>query len=126
MKWLAMTAAALILLLGASLVSYYYLAGSAEQVCRELAGVEQALWAEDWQQAEAGLEQAEALWSKARRKWAMLIDHKDMDNIEISMVDLSGAIARRERDVALKEEGELVFFLRQIPDGERPTVENIL
>ena len=126
MKWLAVTGAALLLLLGATLGVYCYLESSAETVCRELEGLALALEGEDWQQAELALGQAEELWQQSRPRWAVLIDHKEMEDIDICFVDINSAIRRQDRDSALKEEAELEFFLRQAPDGERPGWDNIL
>ena len=126
MKWLPFTVGALLFVLAAAIGISHYLTDSAERVCRELTEVEQALWREDWPRAESGLERAENEWRQLQGKWAKLIDHKEMEDIEISFVDLRGAVRRKDRNEALKEQTELVFFLRHTPDAERPGWENIL
>ena len=124
MKWLAVIGA-LALTLAASIGVWYYLRDSAEQLCRELEKVEQAVQREDWQEAERALDGVEQEWARLQRRWAMLIDHKEMEDIEISLVDLKSAVRGRQRQEALKEGAELAFFLRHTPDAERPGWDNI-
>ena len=126
MKWLLLTGAALLLILIATAGVWFYLTDSAEQVCQELAGLEEAIESEDWAEAEAVCERAEAAWRQARPRWAVLIDHGEMEDIDFALVSLSGAVLRKERDEASKELTELTFFLRRAPETERPDWENIL
>ncbi len=126
MKWLLLTGAALLLILLATAGVWLYLTDSAEQVCRELTGLEEALSAEDWAEAQATCERTEAAWRQARPRWAVLIDHGEMEDIDFALVSLSGAVLRKERDEASKELTELIFFLRRAPQAERPDWENIL
>ena len=126
MKWLPLTAAALVLILAACIGVWSYLRDSAEQICAEVSAVEEALWAEDWAAAEQGITQLEAEWQELAPRWAMLIDHQEMEDVEISLVDLKSAVRRRELQEALKEAAELEYFLRHTPDAERPAWENIL
>ena len=126
MKWLLLTAAALLLILFATAGVWLYLTDSAEQVCRELTALEEALEDEEWDRAEQAFDRARAMWEQARPRWAVLIDHGEMEDVEIGFVDLAGAVRRRERDEALKEGAELIFFLRRAPEAERPGWENVL
>lgn len=126
MKWLLLTGAALLLILIATAGVWLYLTDSAEQVCGELAGLEEALMNEDWERAEATCERAETAWRQARPRWAVLIDHGEMEDIDFALISLRGAVLRQERDEAAKELTELTFFLRRAPEAERPGWENIL
>lgn len=126
MKWLALTAAALIVILAACIGVWYYLRDSAEQVCVTLSAVEEALAAEDWAAAEQGIGRVEAEWQELVPRWAMLIDHQEMEDVEICLVDLKSSVRRRDLQEALKEAAELEYFLRHTPDAERPAWENIL
>ena len=126
MKWLLLTAAALMLILFATAGVWLYLTDSAEQICRELEGLEETIGSEDWERAEAVCGQAEAQWEQVRPRWAVLIDHGEMEDVEIGFTDLAGAVRRRARDEALKELTELKFFLRRAAEAARPGWENIL
>ena len=125
MKWLLLTGAALLLILLATAGVWLYLTDSAEQVCKELAGLEEALIREDWAEAEAVCERTEAAWEQARPRWAVLIDHGEMEDIDFALVSLRGAVLRKERDEASKELTELTLFLRRAPEAERPGWENV-
>ncbi len=126
MKWLLLTGAALLLILLATAGVWFYLTDSAEQVCKELAGLEEALADGDWARAQAVCERAAAAWEQARTRWAVLIDHGEMEDIDFAFVSLKGALGRKARDEALKELTELKFFLRRAAAAERPGWENIL
>ena len=125
MKWLPLTAVALVVILAACIGVWCYLRDSAEGVCMQLSAVEAALAAEDWEAAESALARVEAEWQELAPRWAMLIDHHEMEDVEISLVDLKSAVRRREKQEALKEAAELEYFLLHTPEAERPAWENI-
>lgn len=125
MKWLPVAAAALLLTLAAAIGVWLYLANSAEALARELERVEEALAREDWAEAESGLTAVEEEWRRTRPKWAVLIDHNEMEKIDLSLVKLKSAIACREYSDAAAEEAALMFYLRHAPDTEKPGWENI-
>ena len=126
MKGLLLTGAALLLILIATAGVWLYLTDSAEQVCQELDGLEEAIMSEDWSRAEEVCRRAEEAWEQIRSRWAMLIDHEEMEDIDFAYVSLKGAIRREDRDEATADLTELVFFLRHAPEADRPGWENIL
>ena len=125
MKWLPLTAAALVIILAACIGVWCYLRDSAEQVCSTLSKVEESLWAEDWEAAESALSRVEAEWQELQPRWAVLIDHQEMEDVEVCLVDLKSSVRRRELQEALREAAELEYFLRHTPDAERPAWGNI-
>ncbi|MBR2783539.1 MAG: DUF4363 family protein [Firmicutes bacterium] len=125
MKWLLLTAAALLLILGLSLGVWYYLTDSAEQVCRELDRVEQAAGAENWIDAAAALEAAGERWGELRPRWAWLTDQQQVDAVGLGLTELASLVKRRQQEEALQALNALRFTLRQAAEGERPGWENV-
>ncbi|MBR5430489.1 MAG: DUF4363 family protein [Firmicutes bacterium] len=126
MKWLILTAAALLLLLILCLMVWCYLTDSAEAVCQELTRLEQALAREDWEQADAACRTAGSRWQELRPRWALLIDQRELEDIDLGLLELSSALRRREREEARLAGEKLRFCLLRAPKAERPGWENIL
>jgi len=62
-----------------------------------------------------------------QNKWAALIDHEEIDNIEETMHRIEMLIGDPEEKVELLSElNRLSFYLKHIPEREAFSIENIL
>lgn len=126
MKQILFVSLLFLLLLALVLFSVWYMVQSAEQLSNLLPAIERAVQAQDWTTAQQEYEKCKAEFEQIRKKWEVLINHDDMRDIEIALIDVGSAIAAEDRNEALKEIHELLFFLMHIPDTERVDVGNIL
>jgi len=66
-------------------------------------------------------------WDQTKNKWAALIDHEEIDNIEETMHRVEMLIGDSEEKVELLSElNKLGFYLEHIPEREAFSIENIL
>ena len=66
-------------------------------------------------------------WNETKNKWAALIDHEEIDNIEETMHRVEMLIGDTEEKVELLSElNKLGFYLEHIPEREEFSIENIL
>lgn len=66
-------------------------------------------------------------WDKTKYKWAALIDHEEIDNIEETMHRVEMLIGDPEEKIELLSElNKLGFYLEHIPERESFSLENIL
>lgn len=72
-------------------------------------------------------EKVQEKWDNTKKKWAALIDHEEIDNIEETMHRVEMLIGDPEEKVELLSElNRLSFYLKHIPEREKFSIENIL
>ena len=126
MKGIILVGLLLVLLLGAALGGYFYLAHGCAALAAEVSGVNQALQRQDWGRAGDLLDRATARWEGVHGYWSVLVDHEIMRDIEIGFVDLAVAVEKQDLFEACKEAEQLVFYVEHVAESERPEVENLL
>ena len=57
--------------------------------------------------------------------WAILIDHTEIDNIDMALAKIEQYIKTGEKGLALGELSSLELLIRHIPDKEKLSLENI-
>ena len=66
-------------------------------------------------------------WDDIKKKWAALIDHEEIDNIEETMHRIEMLIGDAEEKAELLSElNKLGFYLEHIPEREEFLLENVL
>jgi hypothetical protein len=72
-------------------------------------------------------EKVQEKWDDTKNKWAALIDHEEIDNIEETMHRIEMLIGDPEEKVELLSElNRLRFYLKHIPEREAFSLENVL
>lgn len=72
-------------------------------------------------------EKVQEKWDDTQNKWAALIDHEEIDNIEETMHRVEMLIGDPEEKVELLSElNRLSFYLKHIPEREAFSLENVL
>lgn len=78
-----------------------------------------------WKDAEKTLEEIKFTWNNTKTVWTILLNHGEIDNIDISVAKLEQYINAKEPGLSLAEMASLKFLFQHIQDKERPTLENI-
>ena len=115
-----------ILLFGGSLASYRYIQTTTQSLGAQLETVEQSASAQLWQAAQKELNTAQQRWDKTKTWWTVLLDHQEIDNIDISMKRLEKYIETQDVSLSLGEVSALRLQVDQIYDTEKFTLKNIL
>ena len=72
-------------------------------------------------------ENVQKKWDETKYKWAALIDHEEIDNIEETMHRVEMLVGDAEEKIELLSElNRLSFYLQHIPERESFSIENIL
>lgn len=72
-------------------------------------------------------EKVQEKWDGTKKKWAALIDHQEIDNIEETMHRIEMLIGDPEEKVELLSElNRLSFYLKHIPERESFSLENVM
>ncbi|MEG1997225.1 MAG: DUF4363 family protein, partial [Clostridiales bacterium] len=108
------------------LLTLNYIISSAAAICADFPSLAQTIAAENWAQATQFYRQAHRKWQTAAKIWPLLIDHSDMQDIEIAFIDLQVMLHTQNREQALKEIAGLYYYLNHVPQNQRLSLQNIL
>jgi len=115
----------LILIVGTSLISKIILTNTSEELVNYVNEIADSIESENWDQANYIVPEIEESWSNTQKKWAMLIDHTEIDNINSSMFRMIKLLETREKNMALIEASVLRQFIEHIPDKTAFYLENV-
>jgi hypothetical protein len=80
----------------------------------------------NWDEADKRLSELQENWDRTEPKWAILIDHFEIDNIDNSMVRMSKLVEEKSSEDALAELGALRKFIQHIPLKNALSIKNVL
>ncbi|MFZ5942627.1 MAG: DUF4363 family protein [Bacillota bacterium] len=112
-------------ILGLSFFSVYILDNTAAVLIDLLGGVEAAILNEDWNNAEQRLAVLEKRWEKTHFLWSMLIEHNEIDNIDISIAHIKSYVKFKASNDAFAEVSALYKIFEHIPAMEKFRIQNI-
>ncbi|SPF43843.1 conserved hypothetical protein [Candidatus Desulfosporosinus infrequens] len=88
--------------------------------------VEQSISTQKWKVAQKELNTAQIRWENNKTWWTVLLDHQEIDNIDLSMNRLEKYIATQDISLSLAEVTTLKLQVDHISDSEKPNLQNIL
>lgn len=112
--------------IGISLYTLYTLHSSSKKLEDSVTCIENSTKTGNWNKVAEQLEVLKKDWDGTGRRWAMLIDHIEIDNIENSLIKMSEFIESRNSDFVLSEAASLKQYIRHIPEKEAFKLKNIL
>lgn len=98
---------------------------SSTNLTKMLRNVSEHINSNNWEDAEKEIEEIEKLWGKIEKSWTVLIDHFEIDNIEMSLKKAKKYIEAKNVPLSLGELEGLNFMLEHIATKEKFSLENI-
>ncbi|MGE5614196.1 MAG: DUF4363 family protein [Bacillota bacterium] len=80
---------------------------------------------ENWNEAGNSLDLVNTEWAKVKGKWSALVDHQEIDNIDVTISRLQKLVEARDKASSLSEAAALGKFVSHIPEKELPNLDNI-
>lgn len=116
----------LIVILCGSLLSIYYIGHQSDLLEKQLVELERYIDSEDWDKANSSYKNFKHSWAKVDHVWSMLIDHYEIDYINMDLGELEAFIKTKTREDALAKISSLQWLVKHIPEKEFPVLKNIL
>lgn len=113
------------LIIGTSLFSQRILYITSTELEDGLMKVEKTAAANDWKASETYIKQIEGKWTGMKGVWAVLVDHQEIDNIDIALTRMQKYVQSRESGSALAETSAMLKYVRHIPKKGALNIENI-
>ncbi len=114
-----------LLLLGGAFSSYQYIKTSTQALGIPLNTVEQSVTDQKWKLAGDELNNAQLSWAKIKKWWTILLDHQDINNIDISLRRLDSYIQAEDLSQSLGELSDLKYQVNQIFESAKLNWKNI-
>jgi hypothetical protein len=122
--WLLVLAIAAIVISG-GILTQQYLDRSADELTSQLERVQQSVEQKDWMMGESAFALLDEHWNGVHSNWALVTDHQELDNLDLSLVRLQKFIETRDEVNARVEAGTALDLIRSIPERERLTWRNV-
>lgn len=65
-------------------------------------------------------------WDEVEKKWATIVEHIEIDNLEIALLQIKQYIKANDKTEALVKIQETKFLLNHIPEKEKINFKNIM
>ncbi len=114
------------LMIAGSLSSYNYINSTSKNLVIQLGKVEESLQNQKWSVAQEEMELTQTSWDKTKYWWTILLDHREIDNIDLSAQRLEQYIKAQDPTLSLGEVSALELLFEHIADTEALTIKNIL
>lgn len=102
-----------------------YLQKTSTEIIRSLDNVENAVMEENWHKARLGVNNLKKKWQANKPFWELLVEHTEIDNIDVSLVHINSYLMVEKKGEVLAEISGLRLFLKHIPENELLNLENI-
>jgi len=96
-----------------------------DQLVRSVEKTEEGIKKNDWEQAENQIDQIMRQWEDTKKTWSALVDHQEIDNIDVTVSRLQTLVRSKDDASALQEAAALKKFVGHIPNKEKLTLYNI-
>jgi hypothetical protein len=107
-------------------MSIQYISSQSETLQKQLIELEKHIDTEDWSQADTLYKSFKQKWVNIDHKWSMLIDHYEIDYINMDLGELEAYIKTQDKTNALAKISSLQLLVKHIPEKEYPSLKNIL
>lgn len=98
---------------------------TAHDIANHLTILEDAVSKEDWQTATKEMATVQYEWDNIKRRWQILIDHQEIDNIDSTLAKVKSWVNQESKEDCMAELATLKLFVLHIPEREALRITNI-
>lgn len=114
------------ILAGGSFISHDYIQRTTHSLVAQLGTVEQSISVQNWQNAQRELDRTSGRWDKNKTWWTILLNHEEIDTIDLGMKRLEKYMTAEDKSLSLGEVSALMLLFDHIADSDQLTIRNIL
>lgn len=109
-----------------SFSSYRFVENSTQSAAAHIQVIQESIQSQKWQTAQNELELVEKNWDKNSTWWSVILDHQEIDRIDLCIERLEKFIESQDLALALGEASSLKLLFDFIHDNEKFNLKNIL
>lgn len=126
MKPLIYSLIIIIIIISFGIFTINMLKSEAENLHAFLIEIESNIYADEWEKAKNTVKTTQKQWDKYKKIWPMLIDHFEIDNVNINFAELQAYILSSDKTESLSRLAALKVLIKHIPERESFIIQNIL
>ncbi|WP_242966858.1 DUF4363 family protein [Desulfosporosinus sp. FKA] len=107
-------------------MSYQFIQRTTQSLDSQISTVEQSISGQQWAMAQNKLKETQQRWDKSKIWWTILLDHQEIDKIDLSLSRLDKYLVTQNLPLSLGEVSTLELLISHISETEKFTLENIL
>ncbi len=108
-----------------SILSQHTLHRDSDKLVRSIENVEESMKKEDWNQSENQVIEIISIWENVKGTWSVLLDHQEIDNIDVTLTRMQTLIKSRDNSSAPAEAAALKKYVNHIPAKENLNLDNV-
>ncbi len=113
------------LIIGSSVFAQKLLKRDSDELGKFITEIEKSSESKNWEQAASGISKVSEMWSGVKGTWSALIDHQEIDNIDVTLSRLLSLIQTEEVPSVLSEAAALKKYIEHIPQKEKLDFSNL-
>ena len=114
-----------ILIVAGGSITLYLLNTESQRLDDSLSSLGEAIENGNWDNASKNLKEFNSKWDRTSSLWSMLVDHYEIDNIELLLSQLASYVKNKNRNDALSSVSSLKTLIKHIPDKESLSLKNV-
>ena len=125
MKKFIISLIALLAIIVSSSMTVRYIHSSSSKIVESIEYASSLINNGKWIEAKSAIDDINSKWDDTEKSWALLTDHIEIDNIEISMLKSKEYIRTKNLPLSLSELKNLKFMIEHIYEKEKFNLKNI-
>lgn len=117
---------AILAIIGGWFLSYRYVDNHATNFIESLNLLERKIEAEEWDMVMEQYSEMKSQWHQVRNQWAIIIDHHEIDNIDLALARTRKYVQEKDKPLSLGEIEVLKQLFQIVKESEAFTLTNIL
>lgn len=102
-----------------------YINQSATTLVKKFAYIEELIQERNWESVNQEIEKVKLDWHETKNYWSVLLNHQEIDNIDLSLKRVEKYIVEKESALSLGEVSALQLLFDHIAETETITLQNI-
>ena len=115
-----------VLIVVSSLFAQNWLEHSSETLSKQITVIQKQTSAGNIIEAQQGLNRLKTSWNDIRKGWLLITDHREVDQIETTLVRLESHLKELQYPLVMQELATMKHLVKHIPLKERLSIGNIL
>ncbi|KAB3534090.1 DUF4363 family protein [Alkaliphilus pronyensis] len=103
-----------------------YVEYSCNEILTHIERLDECILNEDWDKTHSNIEALKKEWRQKKRVWEILLEHYDIDTIDVAISKIEKFADINNKDLALGELVKLKFYIKHIEDKEAFSIANLL
>lgn len=126
MRALIYISTAMILIVALWFFSYEYIENNSLSFINTLNKINETIENDNWKSAQDKITKLNKDWDNIKHKWGMILDHTEIDDIDLIIAKINKSIELKNKHVVLEEIEVLKYLFIMINEKENLTLTNIL